>query len=279
MEPVKTLSFHDLRNTDFPPDNFLIGDGLLPRNGLMFVAGPPKSYKSFLTGTIIYHLVTGTNLFGAHRSQHGRAEQVFSVAEPQRVLFLEQEIGYFDVRERLLPLWSQLMPPAQELLDHNLFIHSRDHTMRLDKSDGVKTIGKIIEDTKPTVVCFDPLIEFHGADENDAQQMTSVLRNLDLLRNTYKFATIITHHTGKPDPAKLRSGPDLMRGSSAIFGKGDAFILLTIVNRDAGCVRLDFTIRRGKPLDFMTVFLDWQSLRAKFHKWGKAHTNGHVATQ
>lgn len=272
--PVQTLSFQELRAAEFPPDNYIIGDGLLPANGLLFIAGPPKAYKSFVMNTVIYHLLVGTPLFGAHRKPHGRTEMALCVACPQRVLLLEQEIGFYDVRERLLPLWLRLPPHEQIQLDQNLYIHSRDHTMRLDTKEGTARIERIIAAACPTVVCFDPLIEFHGRDENDAQEMTFVLRNLDLLRNKYGFAVIMSHHTGKPDPAKFRSGPDQLRGSSIVYGKGDSFLMLTVVNRNAGILRVDTTVRRGPPILPMRLILDWGQLRAGFHEWIRAKADG-----
>lgn len=272
---VKPLSFRQLLEKTFDPEPFIVSEGILPKNGLLFVAGPPKSYKSFLTQSVIYHLVTGTNLFGACRFPHGRsrgAEMAFTVASPQRVLLLEQEIGFQDTRNRLMPCYASLGPQAPLMAD-NLFIHSRDHHMRLDTPEGVKRIESLIRDCRPDVVCFDPLIEFHRANENDAQSMGNVLGNLDLLRETYHFATIVSHHTGKPDVMNGRSGPDLMRGSSTIYGKGDAYIMLTVLNRNVGQVKLDFTVRRGAPIRSLDVLLDWGEMRAKFHSWAKNPTN------
>lgn len=264
---VKTKSFYELRNTQFPPDNFLVSDGLLPRDGLLFIAGPPKSYKSFVMLTMIYHLLTGSHLFGAHRRPHGRTERALEVAEPCRVLLFEQEIGFYDVLQRVHPLWQQLPPHEQKLMDEHLFIHSRDHTMRLDDKDGWKRMGELIQAHKPEVVCFDPLIEFHHADENDAKEMAGVMHNLDVLRNTLGFATLLSHHTGKPSASNVRTGPDNLRGSSVIFGKGDSFLMLTPTDRDNGILRVDFTIRRSKPIPSLLLTLNWSTMLATFLRW------------
>jgi RecA-family ATPase len=268
-QQVETLSFSELRNKEFPPDQFLVGDGLLPKNGLLFIGGPPKSYKSFVMQTMVIDMCVGRNLFGANRKRPGnKVELAFAVEQPQRILFLEQEIGFYDIRERILPAYEHLLPSERARVDENLFIHSRDHTMMLDSPEGCKRIEEVIQRVKPTVVCFDPLIEFHTADENSTQDMAKVLHHIDILRNTYGFATIISHHTGKPNKQNPREGPDLLRGNSVIFGKGDAFLMLTPVSRNNGTLKVDFTIRRSKPLSPMELYLDWTELRAKFHKWG-----------
>lgn len=266
-EEVQTLSLRQLLDHTFPADNFIIGEGLLPANGMLFIAGPPKSWKSFVLSTMIYHLVTGTNLFGAYRKPHAREVMALPVSKPQRVLLLEQEIGYYDVRERLLPFWKSMPPEHQELMADNLFIHSRDHTMNLGTPEGCQRIESIIRAVRPTVVAFDPLIEFHTLNENDTQSMAMAMRNLDAMRNTLAFATAITHHTGKPNPHTQRTGPDMLRGSSVIFGKGDSFLMLKPLNRNQGKLRCDFTIRRGAPIRSLNLMLDWSELRAKFYEW------------
>lgn len=264
---VKTLSFRQLREQEFPAGNFIIGEGLLPSNGMLFIGGPPKSWKSFVLSSMLYHLVTGTNLFGTMRKSHGRETPALPVASPQRVLLLEQEIGFYDVRERMLPFWKSMLPEHQQLVDENLFIHSRDHTMDLGTVEGCRRIEGIIKAVRPTVVAFDPFIEFHTLNENDTQHMAMTFRNLDAMRNTLAFATAITHHTGKPSMANARTGPDLLRGNSVIFGKGDSFLMLKPLNRAAGKLRCDFTIRRGAPIRSINMLLDWSDLRAKFYEW------------
>lgn len=267
---VETLSFRQLRDATFPPDPYFIGEGILPKNGLMFIGGPPKAYKSFILNTIIYHLISGSNLFGAYRKPHGRAEMAFPVTPARRVLLLEQEIGFYDVRERFLPLWTALLPEQRQAFDEQVFIHSRDTTMNLGETAGCDRIKSIIDKVQPDVVCFDPMIEFHNLNENDSQSMALVLRNLDKLRNAYEFATIISHHHGKENVANPRTGGDLLRGSNVIYGKGDAYLSLKPVGRSNGIVRIEFTIRRAKPINDMSIFLDWTDLRAKFQQWASA---------
>lgn len=272
---VETMWFGELETKEFPPDQFLVGHGLLPKNGLLFVGGPPKSYKSFVAQTMAFELCVGKPLFGAYKSHGATHELIFAVDGPQRVLFLEQEIGFYDVRERMLPYFNSLLEPDKQRIRENFAIHSRDHEMRLDTDEGLKRIEAIIQATKPTVVVFDPLIEFHAENENDAQAMQRVLHGVDILRDTYNFATIITHHSGKPQTMSTREGPDELRGSSVIFGKADSVMMIKPENRAKGFLNVGFTIRRSRPIqETLRLVLDWTELRAKFNGWGKGEAEG-----
>lgn len=268
-EPKLPLSLRDLAEMTFPENNFIIGSRLLPDNGLMVIGGPPKSYKSFVASTMLNHLVTGTPLFGAVRYPHGHdrnPEILFPIPRPMRVLYLEQEIGFQDVKERLLGGIDLMTPEHRNLLLDNFFVYSRDIEMQLDKPEGVAKLDSLIAAVKPDVVCFDPLIEFHSSDENDASEMNRVLKNLDFLRQRHHFATIICHHTSKPSATSSRSGADLLRGSSVLYGKGDSFLILSRrrgSRRSQIQTQVDFTIRRGKPLESLILNLDMSDLRAK----------------
>ena len=267
---VKTFKLADLIGHPRKPEtNNVIEEGLLKDNSIMVVGGAPKSYKSFVSNTIAIDLVIARNLFGVVRINHGRPEQGFVIPHPQRVLVLEQEVGEDDLEDRIRPLYDSLTPEQQELAKENLFTHSLDHTLQLDKPDGVKAIEKIIIAVKPTVVIFDPLIEFHTSNENDTQAMTKILRNIDSLREKHRFATIINHHEGKPNAEAPRTGGDRLRGSSAVFGKGDSFLTLKVVNRPAAIIEIEFTIRRGRPIRNIILQLDPITQRAVFKEWKK----------
>jgi hypothetical protein len=62
VQEIKSLSLRELSTTEFPPQNFVIDNGLLPDKGMLVIGGPPKAYKSFILNTIAYHLVTGYTL-------------------------------------------------------------------------------------------------------------------------------------------------------------------------------------------------------------------------
>jgi AAA domain len=212
------------------------------------------------------HLATGTNLFAAHRKHSGAMALAFNVVRPQKVLMLEQEIGDFSLKERILSISNSLLGQHKELFLDNLFTHSCDRDLRLDTPAGCQSIEKLIEQVKPNVLMLDPLIEFHEQDENSAQAMARVMRNLDVLRDHFKCAIILAHHASKNGEKR---GPDALRGSSALYGKGDSFFMLDVINRDAGIIQVEVVIRRDKPITPFKVKIDWASQVCLFHEWTK----------
>jgi len=263
---VPTYSLRTLKGHDRKPESgIIVSDGLLRRNSTLVLGGPPKSFKSFGVDTICCNLVTGQNLFGSFRAAHGRVTKAFAVAEPQRVLLFEQEVGEDDLEDRILPMVSALPPELQELALDNFFTHSLDHKLQIDTIAGMEEIEKIVKEVQPTVVVFDPLIEFHTSDENSTQAMAKVLHNLDTLRWRNQFATILTHHEGKETQVP-REGPNRLRGNSVLFGKGDSFLMMSVWNRQALQVKVSFTVRRGKPIPSIYLQFD-DNMQAQFLCW------------
>jgi AAA domain len=125
---------------------------------------------------------------------------------------------------------------------------------------------RLIEDTTPEVVAFDPLIEFHQQDENSATAMAKVMHGLSELRAQWGFSSLINHHLSKPQQNMVREGPDQLRGSSVIYGKGDTFVTLK-PNNVHGQIRLQFKLRRAAPIEDMYIQLNKNTLRFEFAFW------------
>lgn len=262
----------DFRSRTFPPENYLIGSGVLKPNSIVVIGGPPKSMKSMLSMNIAIDLCCGRPLWGAtHRTKEGRVA-TFAVPRPLRVLYIEMEVGEEDCLERLNAMLSSLTSTEQALVDENLHIENCNLDWRLDNVEGTLAIEKIILRARPDVVIFDPLIEFLvGLDENSTKDMGLALRNLDTLRYRHKFATLLNHHCGKAD----KRGdiidsltPEALRGSSRLHGKIDSALMLQPQFRvRPGLLYVTPWLRRGKPLDTFRLQLDDDNLMARFEGW------------
>jgi RecA-family ATPase len=261
----------ELRHKKFPPENHLVGSALLRSNSLMVIGGLPKTYKSFVMFSILMQMACGRPLLGACRvDKHSKLQPAFPVSKPCRVLYFEQEVGEMDMQERTLSMLSGFTPEEQELIGDNMGLHSTDHGMRLDDPEGWARMKAMIIDFKPDIVALDPLKEFHYTDENSAQLMSAVLRDIIMLKEELKFALIITHHTSKPSKEKANDDPNALRGSGYLFGAGDTFWMLNQVGRKNGHIKVSTTLRRGKPLADFYLNLHTDTLLMEFEKWANS---------
>jgi hypothetical protein len=264
---VRTYQFEQLLNHPRQAEtNILIGDGILKNNSILAVVGLSKSFKSFILNTIAIDMIVGRNLFSAYHNTHGRLSKAFEVDHASRILLIEQEIGEDDLEDRLKPIYDGLVKGQQDLMKENLFTHSLDHRIQLDEFTGYQKLADIVDGIRPEVLILDPLIEFHTSNENDTQSMAKVMRTFDKLREDFPpLAIIFSHHQGHSQQ-NPRQGIDRFRGNTVVGAKVDSAILVSVHNRNALQLRMDFVLRRGKPLDSLYVNLD-ESLRAEFLCW------------
>lgn len=249
--------------------NSLIGEGILKENALMVVAGPMKSFKSFITASIVLRIISGQGfLFNCFQVEHGRPHGRFPIERECRALYLEQEIGEDDLEDRLAPMVASMNPDEQRRIDDNLITHSVDHYLQLDVEVGTKLIDELVGDFKPNVLVMDPLIEFHSSNENDTQGMSKIMRSLDWIRERHRpIAVILNHHEGHQYQGNKREGLDRLRGSTALGGKCDTGLLLKVHNINALIVRVHLVTRRGKPICPFFVQLHPETLVANFLCW------------
>ena len=214
---------------------------LLPKEGMMVIAAPSKTYKSFLSMNIAYDLANGDPLLG-----------LWAVKAASRVLLIEQEIGPFRLQERLLKLDKKRQGADAP---RNLRITSKDLGCNLDTERGLATIELHIQDCMPQVVIFDPLQWFHSQDENDNSEMQKVVKQIMHLQSKYNFASIIIHHMGKEGEFRNGRGPESQRGASVLRADSDTNISIYRPNiRRQKEISLEMELRSAEnppPLDLI----------------------------
>lgn len=259
---------------EFVPTPHLIGRGILPAGGKLVLGGEPKANKSWVAMNIILDLVRGRPVFGAH---YRNGKPVMPVKKSFRVHYLEQELGDEGLMERLRGedgrpgLVSGMSWDGLEL-----YVTPRDTKMRLDTPDGKDFIYSELKQTKPDLVWLDPFSKFQLGDENSAQEMGAVLRQIDHIIEDFGCAVALNHHTSKPFKDDVRTGGNRLRGSSAIYGDLDTFIGVERKSNEhhpEPVLQLDFTLRRGEPLE--TLFV--QRFRDGHIEWlGEGFEFGHL---
>jgi hypothetical protein len=280
MPNATPLPLGELLDKTFPPGNNVIGAGLMSRGSILIIGGPPKSYKSFMLNTMLYHLAVGTPLFGATRADRkGNHVPVFPIQSSHKCLLLEQEVGEEDLQCRFRDMMGGLTAPERTLCRERIFTYSCDPDMQLDTYPGKHLISRLIEQVAPHVVAFDPLIEFHQQDENSATAMAKVLHGLSELRAKFSFSSAINHHVSKPQRDEVREGPDKLRGSSVIYAKGDSFITIKPEGHKHGLIRLQFKLRRAAPIEDMYIQLNPDTLRFEFAYWSTASKDERKAAE
>lgn len=149
-----------------------------------------------------------------------------------------------DLKQSLKQLGIEVPPNG------SLLICRDTGKVRLDDRASLKRTLKLAAQIHAKLVIFDPLVEFHSLDENNASDMSSLLSPLRSWAHANEASVLVVHHTGKPREGSAGAPTrreNNVRGSSAIMGKVDGMILLD--EATGGGQDLQFIGKHAAPWD------------------------------
>ena len=234
---LQVLSVGELQ--DAPPEEpeTFWRRGVLFRRARLLIAGAPKAGKS--------NFMLALSVAGAHGGEF-LGERF---AKPLRVLWVQAEIHIAFVNERIQRLTKHLSGEALRLTRGNLMVTGRVD-LDLTNDTDFALIESAIADKRPDIVCFDPVINFSSADENDNGQVRTLLRRTDALGEKFGCAMALVHHTRKNVTAGDFEG---VRGASAFRGWFDTGVMLS---GESMSQMIAFQVRNTEPLPPSGIFFD-----------------------
>lgn len=231
--PNNLFTLKSIMEDQTPRPEDIIGGGILPKGGMLTISGKQKVGKSFFVMNTAVALILG------------RPFADYEVKQRCRVLIFSAEGGYHSNRDRIRKI-AQKVPP--ELME-NLII-CFDTRLKVDDDEEYGTMKSIITKHAPDVVVIDPLVKFHGADENSAQGMAGVMGRIRSLTEDHGVSVILTHHDGKGEGSGLR-------GSSAIAGEYDSYMQI-LSTKDGH--RIEYELRHNMTPPDSLLHFDSDSL-------------------
>jgi hypothetical protein len=228
---------------DLKPPEWLI-DKIWIRGGCGFIAGEPKSFKSWLSLDMAISLATGSPFLGE-----------FSVARPGPVLLLLEEDGPRRVKSRRDKIWPSKQADRLTTNEQGQLVW--EPSSKLPQADIAVKIKKGFQASNPShqswldealekgypgtgapfqAVILDPFLMMLGdVDENRAGELnTKIFKPLKDLADKHDIAIIVVHHLRKNNAksgAPIRGG-QLMLGSVAFHGWTDSALYVTHARGD-----------------------------------------------
>jgi len=210
----------------------------------MFLAAPPKMYKTILAMQFAYKLVAGGDFFGWDIGKR-----------VDRLLYCEQEIGRPETRDRIARMHAHFK--VDGISERVRFITRPKVRFSLDiGSKGFENLENEIRDYKPQVVFIDPFRKITSKDENSSTEMTKVFAAMTALQEQYDLTFVVVHHSGKPSDNRKQGTPDAMRGSSEIFGHGDTYGMLVKPSNSDVDIDINFEFRHAPHCDPLHLTFD-----------------------
>ena len=170
----------------------------LTRGGIMLMAAPNKSMKTFL---------------GLHMATAIASGKPFidMPTEQARVLYIDYEIGIAEAKKRYTP-----MQKHYGVTDDFLIRTSDEMSISLDPGTvGTANLFSLLDDVRPKVVFIDTLRMAHSGEESSSTDMARAFNRLRDLKIRFNFSAVVVHHMGK-EPDERNTSPRTSRGSSVI---------------------------------------------------------------
>lgn len=231
-----------------PPD--IIAPRLLTPGGMLVIGGAPKVGKSDFLISLLVHMAAGAPFL------------MFTPPRPLRVFYLQAEIDYHYLRERLqgLSLPKDVIDAARD----NLVVTPKLRLILDGRGVALAqaAIAEHFADTPPDIICIDPIRNVfdggpEGGGENDNNAMLFFLQQrVETLRNAAApdAGLILCHHTRKALKKQLAEDPfQALSGASALRGFYTSGIVMHRPDEEKSERRLEFELRNGPALRQLTI--------------------------
>lgn len=192
----KLIPFHDLRPG---PEPVCLVKGVIPRDGLTVVWGPPKSGKSFWVFDLALHVALGWQYRGRRVSQGAVIYCAFEGVEGFKRRAEAFRRSQLAGRDEDLPVAFSLIGARANLVaDHPALVSAIRSQLG----------------TRPALVVLDTLNRSLQGSESNDQDMAAYVKAADAIREAFGCAVVIVHHCGINETRP--------RGHTSLTGAADA---------------------------------------------------------
>lgn len=228
-----------------PMPEDLIAPRVLTPGGLLVLGGAPKVGKSDFLICWLVHMAAGVPFLG------------FTPPRPLRIFYLQAEIQYHYLRERLQLI---RLAPAVIAAARDTFVATPKLRLLLDDHGvtlAAEAIRQAFPEAPPDIICIDPIRNLFdggpdGGGENDNGAMMFFLQaRVEVLRDAVNpdCGVILAHHTRKTGKQQVKDDPFLaLSGASALRGFYTSGLLMHRPDEDSTQRRLEIELRNGPAL-------------------------------
>ncbi|WP_093119115.1 AAA family ATPase [Salinihabitans flavidus] len=245
-DELPAFSLGALLDDTSPMPADIIAPRVLTPGGLLVLGGAPKVGKSDLLISWLVHMAAGQPFLG------------FTPPRPLRIFYLQAEIQYHYLRERLRQI---ALPPEILAAARDTFVATPKLKLLLDDEGSVqaaRAIQTAFPEAPPDIICVDPIRNLFdggpdGGGENDNTAVMFFLKHrVEVLRDHIdpECGVILVHHTRKLSKHQVKEDPFLaLSGASALRGFYTTGLILHRPDEDASERKLEIELRNGPALE------------------------------
>jgi archaellum biogenesis ATPase FlaH len=237
--------------------------GIMREQSLTFLAGEEGSGKSITAMNLALSVAVGLHKF-----------LDYDIMKNGKVIYLNNELPFSDFLGRFNYMKRQFFPKQVSQLGNFIVPESMP-----PMSEFLGTLQKLIEVHQPVLVVLDCLYWAHDKKENDSSEMKELMRQLVEIRDAYKVAVLVVHHTKKGTRYETMHN-DNMRGSSVFAGATDTVLMFRRSSKEESKRLLKPTkLRHGDDKMRAARLLELNPSSLWFTDLGEVDETDHIARQ
>ncbi len=245
MEPIE---LEDLLTANYPPVPSILGRGIIPHRGRVFLFGRYGSWKSMLA------LNLGMSL------ARGKSWLTFASPEtPTNVLYLQCELPREELQIRARAMATSVGQP--DGVAGKFYLWTEPY-IKLDQNAGHGLLDRWIAALKPALIIVDPIYKVLSGDLLKYADVAPFLDRMDRLIDKHKVAIMLVCHPRKGLADEF--GADDMMGSSLFPDWADTIIRVSKMGgaSEHEAVKLEFEKVRyaSRAVGDLIVAIDRRSL-------------------
>lgn len=245
MAALPTFTLAALLADSSPMPDDLIASRLLTPGGMLVLGGAPKVGKSDFLINLLVHMAAGVPFLG------------FAPSRPLRIFYLQAEIQYHYLRERLQGIH---LDPAILAAARDNLVATPKVRMLLDANGVALTVAAVrahYGHAQPDILCLDPIRNLfdggpEGGGENDNTAMLFFLQaRVEALRDAVApdCGLILCHHTRKITKKQLAEDPFMaLSGAGALRSFYTSGLIMHRPDEDRPERLLHFELRNGPAI-------------------------------
>jgi hypothetical protein len=242
---MSAFKLGELLDDTSPMPADIISPRVLTPGGLLVLGGAPKVGKSDFLISWLVHMAAGVPFLG------------FNPPRPLRVFYLQAEIQYHYLRERLKQI---ALPPEVIAAARDTFVATPKLKLLLDEPGSAMAAAAVKEafpNDPVDILCIDPIRNVFdggpdGGGENDNGAMMFFLRDrIEVLREAINpdCGVILVHHTKKLGKHQVKEDPFLaLSGASSLRGFYTSGLIMHRPDEEASDRKLEIELRNGPAL-------------------------------
>lgn len=223
---ITSFSARHYLNDKSPMPKDIIGPRILTPGGLLVIGGTPKIGKSNFLLSLLAHMASGVPFLN------------MKPPRPLKIFYLQNEMEYGDMKERLLQLKIY-----QNLWKENLFItnkmpltlNSEEVRAIITEKLDAKTVDLIVIDS---FLDYREIISFVRSDMEKLRSITNPMAGIVLTHCTKKVSSTVL----EKNPFQALSGSNILR---SVYTSG---IVIFKPNERTNTLKVVYELRNSKPM-------------------------------